>query len=86
MRTIDDLLQRVRAEYLEMPGLELKAEHVQHLCGIERTICQMVLDSLLDEKFLCAKADGYYARLTTIHDPRSAKANVRTAARAKTAS
>jgi hypothetical protein len=41
-----DLIQRVRAAYLEMPGLEMKAEHVQHLRGIERTICQMVLDSL----------------------------------------
>jgi hypothetical protein len=84
MRTLGDLIQRVRAAYLEMPGLELKAEHVQHLCGIERTICQMVLDSLLDEKFLCAKADGYYARLTTNHDSHSAKADVRTAARSKT--
>jgi hypothetical protein len=46
MRTLGDLIQRVRAAYLEMPGLEMKAEHVQHLCGIERTICQMVLDSL----------------------------------------
>jgi hypothetical protein len=84
MRTLGDLMQRVRAVYLEMPGLEMKAEHVQHLCSIERTICQMVLDSLLDEKFLRTKADGYYVRQTTNHHPHSAKAHVRTAARSKT--
>ena len=37
------LLERVRAEYLEMPGLRLTLKQVQRLCGIERTVCQMVL-------------------------------------------
>jgi hypothetical protein len=58
------LLERVRTEYLEMPGLRLKREQVQRLCGIERTICQTVLDSLVDAKFLCVKSDGHYALLT----------------------
>ena len=57
------LFERVRAEYLEMPGLHLKLEQVQRLCGIERTVCQMVLDSLVDAKFLCVKSDGHYALL-----------------------
>lgn len=61
MRTIDDVIDRLRAEYLEMPGLRLKAEQVQRLCGIERTICQMGLDSLVDAKFLCVM-HGQYAR------------------------
>ena len=47
------LLERIRAEYLEMPGLCLTSEQVQRLCGVERTICQLVLDSLVDAKF-CA--------------------------------
>jgi len=46
MRTIDDELNRLRAEFLEMPGLCLKPEQVQRLCGVERTMCQMVLDAL----------------------------------------
>jgi hypothetical protein len=29
MRTIEDVLNRLRAEYLEMPGLRLKPEQVQ---------------------------------------------------------
>ena len=44
------LLERIRAEYLEMPGLCLTSEQVQRLCGVERTICQLVLDSLVDAK------------------------------------
>jgi len=58
------LLKRIRAEYLEMPGLRLKLEQAQRLCGVERTACQRVLDMLVDMKFLCVKPDGAYARLT----------------------
>jgi hypothetical protein len=64
MRTIEDVLNHLRAEYLEMPGLRLKPEQVQRLCGIERTVCQLALDSLLESKFLCLKPDGAYARVT----------------------
>jgi hypothetical protein len=63
MRTIDEVINRVRSEYLEMPGLRLKAEQVQRLCGIERCVCDMVLTALVDAKFLCVK-DGQYGRLT----------------------
>ncbi len=88
MKTIQDVTQRVRAEYLEMPGLQLKAEQVQRLCGIERTTCQMVLDTLVNAKFLCVKADGHYARVTEglFWRPQSAKAELRTDARSKKAS
>jgi hypothetical protein len=51
------LLKRLRAEFLEMPGLRLEPEQVQRLCGIERVLCQMVLDALVDEKFLCVKPE-----------------------------
>ena len=80
MRTVQDVINRLRAEYLEMPGLRLKSEHVQHLCGIERTMCQLVLNSLLASNFLCVEPDGHYARLTdgAIHRPHPAKADVRT--------
>jgi hypothetical protein len=63
MRTIDEGIDRVRSEYLEMPGLRLKVEQVQRLCGIERRVCEVVLNALVDAKFLCLK-DGRYGRLT----------------------
>src|ERR1700722_20879673 len=51
MRTIEDVLNHLRAKYLAMPGLRLKPEEVQRLCSIERTMCQLVLDSLVESTF-----------------------------------
>jgi hypothetical protein len=83
MRTIEDVLNRLRAEYMEMPGLRLKARQVQRLSGIEPTICQQVLDCLVNARFLCAKSDGHYARLTDGHHPHPAKVDFRTDAPSK---
>ena len=47
-----------------MPGMHLKPEQVQRLCGVERALCQTVLDSLVDARFLRVSADGQYARVT----------------------
>jgi len=47
----------------EMPGLYLRPEQVQRLCGIGRTMCQTLLDSLVDARFLSVKSDGHYALL-----------------------
>jgi hypothetical protein len=60
----DALLNRIRAEYLEMPGLRLTLEQAQRLCGVERTACKAVLEELVDAEFLCMKANGAYARLS----------------------
>ena len=70
------VLERLRAEYLEMPGLKLRIEQVQRLCGIEQTMCELVLDALVKAKFLCLKSDGTYVRLTEGSSalPRTAKA------------
>lgn len=56
------ILDRLRSEYLEMPGLRLTVEQAQRLCGIERATCQAVLNALVDAKFLCVKPNGTYAR------------------------
>ena len=73
------MLKRIRAEYLEMPGLRLTLEQARRLYGAERALCQMVLDALVREKFLCVKSDGRYARLTDgeISRPHTAKADLR---------
>jgi hypothetical protein len=62
MTTIEQVVDRVRAEYQEMPDLQLKAAQVERLCGIERQVCKVVLDTLLEAKFLYVKPDGHYAR------------------------
>ena len=74
---VKNMLERIRAEFLEMPGLRLTVEQVQRLCGAERTPCQAVLDALVDAKFLCVKSNGTYARLTDgVPRPRPAKADL----------
>jgi hypothetical protein len=62
MSPYEQVLERIRAEYLEMPGMRLRLEQVQRLCGIERSMCKVALDSLVEAKFLCVKSDGCYAR------------------------
>lgn len=57
-------LTRLRAEYLEMPGLQLTRGQVQRLCGLERMVCERVLDTLVDMRFLYLTARGTYARFT----------------------
>ena len=89
MRTTDEIVARIRAEYLEMPGLRLTPEQVQRLCGIERVMCQSALNSLLDAKFLHVTSDGRYARSwdgEAISRPRVAKAHLGADTRAKKAS
>jgi hypothetical protein len=61
---LDDLAQRIRAEFLEMPGMYLTGPHIQRLCGAERSPCQASLDALVEAKFLCVRADGTYTRLS----------------------
>ena len=77
MRSTEDAFNQLRAEFLEMPGLRLRAIQAERLCGIERALCRMVLDSLVTAKFLCVKPDGSYARLTdgVVPRPRPAQAN-----------
>jgi hypothetical protein len=56
------IVQRIRTEYLEMPGLTLKPEQVQRLCGIDRAICEMALGLLVESGFLAMRDDGAYGR------------------------
>jgi hypothetical protein len=83
------LLTRIRAEYLEMPGLTLTLAQAQRLCGVERALCKTVLDALVETQFLCVKPNGSYAKVTDSADtPRvnPAKADLRTGRTAQKAS
>ena len=59
-----ELLGRLRAEFLEMPGLRLTPAQVQCLCGIDPRVCRPLLDALVDATFLRTTADGHYMRMT----------------------
>jgi len=59
---VEELRERIRAEYLEMPGLRLTATQVQRLCGLDGATCALVLDALIAENFLRRDPDGHYSR------------------------
>jgi hypothetical protein len=61
---MQETLERIRSEFLEMPGLRLTVAQAERLCGVDRGLCQGVLDALVDAKFLCVRPDGTYGRLT----------------------
>ena len=56
------IIQRIRAEYLEMPGLALRPEQVERLCGMDSTLCLSVLEALVETGFLWRRSDGAYGR------------------------
>ena len=58
----DDLLQRVRAEYGDVPNLRLTPSQAQLLFGLEPSACAAILDALLTERFLSRTQDGLFVR------------------------
>jgi len=72
------VLQRLRAEYLEMPGLALTPGQVQRLCGIDEGMCEAALRALVDAGFLGVRADGSIARISSqaVARSRPAKASL----------
>lgn len=76
----DRTLQRVYAEFLEMPGLRLTSKQAQRLWGLDEDTCLGLLDLLVEAKFLCRKSQGIYARTTDgpvpMPRPRMAKAEI----------
>lgn len=58
-----NLLNRVRSEFIEMPGLRLRIDQAQRLWNLDRAMCESVLRSLVDDKFLGRFDHDLYARL-----------------------
>ena len=60
---IEDVLQRVQGEFAEMPGLCLTAAQAQRLWGLDREMCDRLLEALVDAKFLSQRRDGTFIRV-----------------------
>jgi DNA-binding GntR family transcriptional regulator len=59
-----EAFERIRAEFQEMPGMRLTAEQLERLSGVDRAVCQCVLDDLVRAKFLDRLPNGSYGRLS----------------------
>jgi hypothetical protein len=67
--THDDLVKRISAEYLEMPGLRLTLRQASRLWGLDEPTCTAAFETLLESKFLSRRLDGTYARATDLQSP-----------------
>jgi hypothetical protein len=57
------LAQLVRAEYLEIPGLNLTRDEAQRLWGLDREACEQLLAALVERRFLKRTRDNRYLRV-----------------------
>ena len=56
----EDVVRRVRAEYLEMPGLRLTRAQAQRLWGLDPRTCERLLTTLTENRFLAQTKDGAF--------------------------
>ena len=54
----ESILRRIRAEFLEMPGLKLTVSQAQRLWGMDRCTCEALINQLTASRFLSRTADG----------------------------
>jgi hypothetical protein len=60
-RIDEDEMRRIRAEFLEMPGLCLTTDQARRLWGLERRTCEALLASLIESRFLHRTSGGLFA-------------------------
>jgi hypothetical protein len=61
---ISTLLLRIQSEYREMPGLKLTEPQARRLWDLDADTCNLVLATLLEQRFLKCTANGMYVRAT----------------------
>ena len=73
----DKLKLRIRAEFIEMPGLSVTCQQAQRLWGMDRDTCSRLIASLVDEGFLAptARWDAGFAQAPCVRF-RMAKADL----------
>jgi hypothetical protein len=65
-QSFEDLVERIRAEFIEQPGLKLTEAQGCRLWQIDRLMLQRVLAVLVDTAFLSPTVDGRYARRSLV--------------------
>ena len=61
-------LQRVKAPFLELPDTRLSVADAASISGIDHQLCGIVLNALVDGRFLTRLPDGAYRRTHAIDD------------------
>ena len=66
-RVDERLVRRVKAEFLEMPGLCLTLDQARRLWSLKRGTCEALLNSMIDSRFLRRTGRGLFV----LREPRS---------------
>jgi hypothetical protein len=59
---VHDVVRRVRAEFLEMPGLKLTAAQTARLLSVDPELCNQVLAALVESRFLAETPNSRFVR------------------------
>lgn len=60
----EEILDRARGEFLEMPGLRLTVPQAQRLWNLDTKLCESLLSTLVESRFLVRLQDGAFIRAT----------------------
>jgi hypothetical protein len=63
--SLGDAVARIKGMFLEMPGTEWTLTDAARLSGLERSVCQAILEALKLAGFLSQRSDGAYGRSLT---------------------
>ena len=66
---IQTLVQRVRSEFLEMPGLRLTPAQAARLWHVDSTLCQQIIEALVGSSFLRWTSAGAIVRAEQLEVP-----------------
>ena len=61
--SVSGWVERVRSEYLEMPGLSLTKYQMRRLWLLDASLCDAVVDSLVQSAFLRRCENSTYVRV-----------------------
>jgi hypothetical protein len=59
----DQLIERVKAEFFEMPGLKLTGAQAQRLWALDAASCSALLETLVTTNVLFKTRDGAFMRI-----------------------
>jgi hypothetical protein len=62
------MLQRIRGEFLEMPGLRLTCGQAQRLWALDEQTCRDLLECLVHARFLSHRDGVTYSRISDVVD------------------
>jgi hypothetical protein len=65
VRANEEALRRVQGEFMEMPGLRLTEPQARRLWGLDEASCVLLLNALVDAKFLFRTHNGSFMRVET---------------------